>query len=488
MLTGSGIEEISRLSGPVLTAYLNTQPAERARHMPVPASITWLKEAAKSLEPSLAAAEQVLSREQLNRIEEFLRDRHPHEKSVAVFAGRNAWQFVPLQVAVNNDLRWGAPAVSQLLWLDDNAMGSMLIDEAEEVGGLRSSPAEYGVPLEVAGNHDLRWGAPAGSQPLWLVDEAMGSMLMDEPEELGDRRSSPAEIVVPLQVAVNNDLRWGAPAVSQLLWLVDEHRPHCIVVVDRTGARFLRYQLRELLELEEKKFTIDISQWKMKDLGHVTGQRVHKTRGSQRDAFDHRVEAQYERLCRQAAQQAGAIYARERLQAIFLVGKDHLIELIEKDFPKELRHRVTLIKEDLGRSSVHELQNRLEPEIEKWEGQHEKALVDSLLISKRGTVIEAEEALAKLQQGKVRLLVLARDFNPNLRQCMVCGWTDRSADPACPKCGASRRLAALQDVLPGLARKYNVDLEVVSGSADKRLREAGGMGGWLRTTKQITQK
>src|SRR5437870_1370925 len=386
MLTGSGIEEISRLSGPVLTAYLNTQPAERARHMPVPASITGLKEAAKSLEPSLAAAEQVLSREQLNRIEEFLRDRHPHEKSVAVFAGRNAWQFVPLQVAVNNDLRW------------------------------------------------------------------------------------------------------GAPAVSQLLWLVDEHRPHCIVVVDRTGARFLRYQLRELLELEEKKFTIDISQWKMKDLGHVTGQRVHKTRGSQRDAFDHRVEAQYERLCRQAAQQAGAIYARERLQAIFLVGKDHLIELIEKDFPKELRHRVTLIKEDLGRSSVHELQNRLEPEIEKWEGQHEKALVDSLLISKRGTVIEAEEALAKLQQGKVRLLVLARDFNPNLRQCMVCGWTDRSADPACPKCGASRRLAALQDVLPGLARKYNVDLEVVSGSADKRLREAGGMGGWLRTTKQITQK
>src|SRR6266566_3073178 len=260
MLTGSGIEENSRLSGPVLTAYLNTQPAERARHMPVPASITWLKEAAKSLEPSLAAAEQVLSREQLNRIEEFLRDRHPHEKSVAVFAGRNAWQFVPLQVAVNNDLRW------------------------------------------------------------------------------------------------------GAPAVSQLLWLVDE----------RTGARFLRYQLRELLELEEKKFTIDISQWKMKDLGHVTGQRVHKTRGSQRDAFDHRVEAQYERLCRQAAQQAGAIYARERLQAIFLVGKDHLIELIEKDFPKELRHRVTLIKEDLGRSSVHELQNRLEPEIEKWEGQHEK--------------------------------------------------------------------------------------------------------------------
>lgn len=384
MLTG--IEEISRLSEPVLTAFLNTQPAEPARHLPVPASITWLKEAAKSLEPNLAAAEQVLFREQLNRIEEFLRDRHPHEKSVAVFAGRNAWQFVPLQVAVNNDLRW------------------------------------------------------------------------------------------------------GAPAVSQLLWLVDEHRPHCIVVVDRTGARFFRYQLRELLELEEKKFTIDISQWKMKDLGHVTGQRVHKTRGSQRDAFDHRVEAQYEQLCRQAARQAGAICAREKLQAIFLVGKDHLIELIEKDFPKELRHRVTLIKEDLGRSSVHELQNRLEPEIEKWEGQHEKALVDSLLISERGTVIEAEEALAKLQQGKVRLLVVARDFNPNLRQCMVCGWTDRSADPACPKCGATRRLAALQDVLPGLARKYNVDLEVVSGSAEKRLREAGGMGGWLRTTKQITQK
>src|SRR5436309_7910387 len=117
MLTGSGIEEISRLSGPVLTAYLNTQPAERARHMPVPASITWLKEAAKSLEPSLAAAEQVLSREQLHQIEGFMPDRHPHKKNMAVFAGRNVWEFVTLQNAVNNHLHWAAPAICQLLRL-----------------------------------------------------------------------------------------------------------------------------------------------------------------------------------------------------------------------------------------------------------------------------------------------------------------------------------------------------------------------------------
>src|SRR2546429_431791 len=113
---------------------------------------------------------------------------------------------------------------------DDNAMGSMLIDEPEELGDRRSSPAEIVVYRDLQGNDDLRWGAPAVPQLLWLVHEHRAHSLVDEPERLGARRSSPAEIVVTRDLQGNAVLGGGAPEASHLLCLVDEHRPHCIVV------------------------------------------------------------------------------------------------------------------------------------------------------------------------------------------------------------------------------------------------------------------
>lgn len=386
MLTGSQIDAICGLPVPVLTVYLNTGSSEPPYRPLVPASLAWLKEAAKSFEASLPTTERGPYREQVDRVEEFFDGRHPHERGLAIFSGREAWQLVPLQIGVENDLRW------------------------------------------------------------------------------------------------------GSPAVSQLLWFMDEHKPYCMVVVDRKGVRFLRYQLRELSEIQQKKFTVDVSQWKTKELGHVTGQNVHKTRGSQRDVFDRRVEAQYARLCRETARQAATICEKYECRAIFLVGGDHLVGCIETAIPRELRRRVALVEEDLGRSPLLELQKHLVPEIEKWERQHQKTLVDDLLTSDRGTIKEPDETLAKLQQGKVRVIVVVRDLNFDLRQCVGCGWTDRSADPVCPKCRGTRSVAALHDVLPTLARKHEVALEIVSGDAAKRLREAGGLGGWLRAFKHAASR
>lgn len=385
MLTPSDIAKIYQMPGPVLTVYLNTQPAEPSRHPLVPASIVWLKEELNSLEPNIAKTERNLFREQAHHAEEFFRNRQPQERSLAIFAGHKLWHCVPFQVEVNNELHW------------------------------------------------------------------------------------------------------GPPAVSQLLWLVDEHRPYCVVVVDLKGARFLRYHLRELLELQEMKFVIDISEWRTKDLGHVMGQSIHKGRGLQRDFIDDRVKAQYAHLCRHVGEQAAALCRKEGLRAIFLVGEAHLAEPIESFFPEELRRRATLVKEDLGHSSLSELQNRLEPVIKEWECRHEQALVDELLSSERGTVTLVDEVLTKLQQGNVRLLVVARDTNLYSRQCVQCGWVDSATGPTCPKCGAICRHTTLCDVLPELVRKHQVDLEIVSGDAEKRLRRTGEMGGWLRKIKHAAR-
>lgn len=386
MLTAKEILSFSQLPVPVLTLCLNTTSAEASHHPPVPACLTWLKKEGKSVARSLPPSERAPFQKELGRVEKFLHDRHPEERSIVIFAGPGVWREIPLQVGMENELHW------------------------------------------------------------------------------------------------------GNPAVLQLLWLIEEHKPYCLIVVDRTGARFFRYQLRETIELEEKKYAIDISQWKKKELGHVTGQMVQKTRGSQRDVFEHRMEAQYARLCGETAKLAAELCKKKDFAEIFLVGSDHLTGPIKEAIPQELAQRVILLKEDFGRLSSSELQERLEPTIENWEHQHEASLVAELLQSEHGTVVGIDESLAQLQKGRVRTLVLTHDLNVTLRQCVKCGWIDRSADPLCPTCAGERRPVMLLEILPELAKSHHADLEIVSGEAAESLRKGGGMGAWLREPKLVATR
>jgi Bacterial archaeo-eukaryotic release factor family 10 len=382
VLTMKQAESFSRLPEPLLTAYLNTGSGDPSHHLRVPACITWLKKEALSVARDLPQMEQGRFQVQLDRVQHFLSDRRPHEHGVVIFAGPGTW------------------------------------------------------------------------------------------------------VLAPLQVSVISELRWGAPAVSQLVWLLSEHRPLCIVVVDRAGARFFRHHLRELSALEEKKFVIDISQWKKKELGHVTNPGIHKTYGSQRDVFEHRVEAQYAHLCPEIAKQAAQLCKSHGLTAIFLVGSSRLTGPIEAAIPPDLRPHVIDVKEDLAGMENSELAHRLEPAIANWERRHESELVAALLRSERGVITGVDETLAQLQRGRTHTLVVARDLDLGLKKCVGCGLADRSADPVCSSCGSPRQGTTLREILPNLLRSYHAKLDVVSGEAASRLTEAGGIGAWLREAKQ----
>jgi peptide subunit release factor 1 (eRF1) len=131
-----------------------------------------------------------------------------------------------------------------------------------------------------------------------------------------------------------------------------------------------------------------------------------------------------------------------------------------------------------------ELQSRLAPNIEEWQQKHEFEIVSALLGDERKAVMGIDEALAQLQKGKIRTVVVARHLNENLRQCIDCGWADRSSDPRCPVCGRERRSIELRNLLPELAASTNADIEVVGGGAAEQLIQSGGMGGWLRGRTQ----
>jgi hypothetical protein len=382
MLTMNQLESMTQLTPPLLTAYVSTPSAERHMQAIEPVYLRWLKKEAKIAAGSATQNEQELMKEQISRVEHFLRSRTPSEKGLVLLAGSGEW------------------------------------------------------------------------------------------------------VVVPLDQPVENELHWGKPALSQLFWMLSADNPYCIVVLDQTGARFFRYRLAELAATGHMDFVIDTSQWKKKELGHVTGQNVHKSRGSQRDTHRHRMDAQFARLSRKVVERTIERCKREKDKAVFLVGMVRLILPIEANLPKGFPCAVQTIPEYLAHLSLPELQTRLESHIREWEERQQQNMVEQLLGDARDSVVGFDETLALLQKGKIRTLVIAQGLDQNLRQCSECGWIDRFADPLCPKCQRERFGVSLRDVLPELAWRTKTQVEVVSGKAAEKLSASGGMGGWLRRRTQ----
>ncbi len=286
-----------------------------------------------------------------------------------------------------------------------------------------------------------------------------------------------------LQVPVTAEITWGKPSLAQLIWLASEHKQYGIIEVDHKGVRFFRAALGEIEEDEEQRFTVDVSAWKQKDMGHVN-EAARKSHGTQRDVFEKRMENQYARMCGDAAHRASTLFAQKHVAAIFLVGPNKLIATLEAKFPRTFRIPIARIDHDLAKASPQELLKHLDPYFAAWERDHQAALVNSVTEQERGTIPDFDETLAQLQRGKVRTLLLAADFEASVHQCGECGWIDRSADAACTACGGKRDATTLRRVLPELLRKHNVTLEIASGEAAERLKQAGGMASWIRQPKK----
>jgi peptide subunit release factor 1 (eRF1) len=293
--------------------------------------------------------------------------------------------------------------------------------------------------------------------------------------------------VLPLQAEIEHEMSWGTPNLAQLVWLFGEHKRYGIVAIDHKRARFFHYSLGEIVENQEKKLAVDTSEWKQKDLGKVSAEGMSITHGTQRDVFDKRVENQYVRFCREIARQATALFADNDLAAIFLLGPDKLIQTAESKFPRSFQPPIVRVDQDLAHLEANEMRTHLQPHMAAWERQHQAALVSAAAEGKRGTIRGFEEVLVQLQRGMVRTVLLGRDFNPALQQCRECGWKGTCRDRVCPACHGEAANVTLRHVLPEMLLKHAVELEIVSGEPAERLKQMGGMAGWLRQ-KKVTAK
>jgi hypothetical protein len=378
MLDVARVRSLPRLKAPVLTAYLDTNPATARNQSNPPGYLAWLKARARLLDGRVPESERALFREHVGRLEQYLRRHPPRQRAVVAFAGAGTREFLPLQVKVEDELHW------------------------------------------------------------------------------------------------------GPPALKQLFWLLDEHQPSGAVVLSRSGARFLRVWLGEVVEEEPEAFTVDRSAWRRKDLVGPSRAGVWKRRGAQRDRFEARMKAQYDRLARGVATRVHRWAERHGLRPVLLAGPTEMVEAVFAELREEFRQRAALLRENLSYLSPAELHARLEPALERWKRDHEATRVEALLgDGGPRTALGVDETLARLQDGRVRELVIARGIGGTVRQCERCGRVDRAADRACPTCGGARHNMPVRVVIPELAHRHGVLVDVVAGRAASRLRAAGGVGAWL---------
>jgi hypothetical protein len=177
--------------------------------------------------------------------------------------------------------------------------------------------------------------------------------------------------VFSLPPGVKNELHWGPPALDQMSALLNGHRLYGALVLDRTGARFFCCGQGELVPLADWSFQTNVSTWKKKDLGHVSQPGIRKTRGSQRDTFDHRMDAQYQRFYRELAHHAEDLCRIEHLAGVLLVGSERMTRPIEKLCSPWLRARISHLDQDVAHFPLPSLQRRLEKAIAAWKKESE---------------------------------------------------------------------------------------------------------------------
>lgn len=290
---------------------------------------------------------------------------------------------------------------------------------------------------------------------------------------------------IPLQVDVAEELHWGKPSLQQMLWVVDEHRPRGVVVVDGTRARFFHLWLGTIVEDKAAAFASEPPAGRKKKLVGSSHPGIFGAVGVARDFAASHAAVQRSRFARDLAQHIVHWIEDRRASPTVLAGAGDMVDAVLDAMPADIRAQVTPIRKTLPRISPSEVRATLGPALKAWERDYETSLVGKLIAAQgSGTAaVGLDETLAALQDDRVRELVVARGLTGSVRQCVRCGRADRSADPVCAVCGGGRRPRTLRTLLPELASLHAVPVEIVAGKAAKDLRAVGGVGAWLRSDK-----
>ena len=278
-----------------------------------------------------------------------------------------------------------------------------------------------------------------------------------------------------LHVPVKTEARWSEmPYLRPLLEMIDEHERYGVILTDRSQTRLFSIFLGEIEEYREAFAEADVTRPKSSGRDHIRSQVRHHRRADAR-ALGHMKEV---------AELMQGVAARHEFDRLVLAGSVEATNEIYRQLSKSLRRKVIgtiALPLDASEQQVLGETLKLTTSSERT-GELEivKHLIEGAQKQNQAT-IGLDNTIAAIQAGRVRQLVYAEGCAPRGSRCSNCSSLMLDGEDVCTYCGAD--LYAVKDLLARAARRVVAMggvVEQVRGDAATQLREAGGIGAFLR--------
>lgn len=265
------------------------------------------------------------------------------------------------------------------------------------------------------------------------------------------------------------------PYLSPLVALMDAYGRHVVAVVDRQGVGLFLFQLGELTQQEVFKGE------EVRKLKRGRGSSGGPGRRGGAPISSRREEEIAMRNLREAAKATERFCRRHLPQGLILAGSEPTVSQFRDLLPKALRDRVIgSFGADPG-ATEGEIRERLLQIIRSREEEQEAALVEAVFTAAakgREGVVGLDETLSAAQEGRIRILVIARDFHAPGRRCSQCGYLTTQTPAICPFCGGS--FAQIADAAEAVVTKVIEDGGEIKVVDHHPLLEQAGIGALLR--------
>jgi peptide subunit release factor 1 (eRF1) len=265
------------------------------------------------------------------------------------------------------------------------------------------------------------------------------------------------------------------PHVKPLADLLDSYGGYGVALVDKQGARLFYFHLGELREKEG-----------------LLGETVRRTKrggGSQAPGRRGGVAGQTnyaeevtDRNMKDAAEFAARFFADNNVRRVLIGGTDDNVTLFRSQLPKAWQSLVVgSFPMSMSASQVEVMERALEIG-KQAERRRDAQLVETAVTGAakgRGGVINLEDTLGAVHEGRVQTLLIREGFRAPGYRCRGCGYLTAQELESCPFCG--KRFERIQDAVELAVRRVmqnGGEVEVLHDT--NGLKEFGNIGALLR--------
>jgi peptide chain release factor subunit 1 len=275
-----------------------------------------------------------------------------------------------------------------------------------------------------------------------------------------------------LGIPVKNELIVDkAPYTKPLMDVLDNYQRYAVLLVDKESARIFVIHLREIVEYGEVH-TPDVP-GKHKKGGWFALSQNH---------YERHIDYHVGMHLKEVIEKLDSFLRGEYIGRLIFGGSDEAVSMV-----KGMLHK-TILDKAIGTVKVEmfakspEVLAKVEPIVVEYEKNKEREAVEKLFtgaMKKKDAVLGVEDVLHALQEQRVWKLIFVKDLKTSGYSCKSCGFlTVQKADP-CPYCkGEMEMVDYLIDLAGEKAIGQGAMVEVLL--ADKKLKEAGGIGAFLR--------